>query len=497
MLLKFFNRGTGKGKTPVEYLLKETDANGLKRDPLPQLIKGNPQQIINLIDSLDFKHKYRSGVISFAPSDAPTPQQQQALIQSFEEVAFAGLEPDQYDILWVRHTHTGSSRVELHFVTPRVELTTGKSLNIAPPGWENYFRPWRDYWNITHNWASPDDPQRARTHHPGYQALINAQNHRLELNGQKPLPRNDARQIITNFLTEYISDGRIKNRHDIINTLEDAGFTITRKGEDYITVTHNDLDQRIRLKGGLYRESWRPGENLTTEARTGQTTSREDFTRERGELSAKLAENLQKRREYHQSRYRPNYPSSPNLVVVDGLSTSSDDSYSLSGYLRRQLGDESILNPTLSRNPNSRTEFEPSAKEKLGSGTLSKPSGKIYHSTPQHQHQNQLEMSRKALLKTLEKEDERTRKRTATDLQKLCDSIRSGQERAERTNDQLSEANRIAQQCHQDLNEQSQRTGKRLSRNPDRLRRIKMNRTDELEQFKTQINLVQYVQSQG
>nr|MDJ0511146.1 relaxase/mobilization nuclease domain-containing protein [Crocosphaera sp.] len=233
MLIKFFDRGTGKGKGPVEYILKETDAQGIIREPSPELIKGNPQQTINLIDSLDFKYKYKSGVISFAASDAPTPEQQNAIIKSFEETAFAGLEPDQYDILWVKHTHTGSDRVELHFVTPRVELTSGKSLNIAPPGSNKYFEPWRDYWNTSQNWASPNDPQRARTYYPGYQALIDAQNHRLELNGQKPLKRDDARKMITNYLTGYIENGQIQNRNEILTTLENSGFTITRQGDNY------------------------------------------------------------------------------------------------------------------------------------------------------------------------------------------------------------------------------------------------------------------------
>ena len=49
MLLKFFNRGTGKGKAPVEYLLKEKDANGVQRDPLPEVVKGDPEQTIRLI----------------------------------------------------------------------------------------------------------------------------------------------------------------------------------------------------------------------------------------------------------------------------------------------------------------------------------------------------------------------------------------------------------------------------------------------------------------
>jgi hypothetical protein len=43
-------------------------------------------------------------------------------MDAFERVAFAGLEPDRYSILWVRHRHAGHH--ELHFVTPRVELAT-------------------------------------------------------------------------------------------------------------------------------------------------------------------------------------------------------------------------------------------------------------------------------------------------------------------------------------------------------------------------------------
>lgn len=254
MLLKFFNRGTGKGSGPVEYILNATDPKGIPREPQPELLKGNPQQIITLIDSLDFKHKYTSGVISFAPTDAPTNEQLEAIITSFEDTAFAGLEPDQYDILWVKHTHTGGGatalaergRVELHFVTPRVELTTGKSLNIAPPGANYYFEPWRDYWNMTHGWASPNDPQRARTYYPGYHALIDAQNRRLELNGQKPVSRDDARKLITNYLTAYIEEGQILNRNGIVTTLEEAGFTITRQGDNYITVTHDDLHHQSK-----------------------------------------------------------------------------------------------------------------------------------------------------------------------------------------------------------------------------------------------------------
>ncbi|PJF20444.1 MAG: relaxase, partial [Phototrophicales bacterium] len=145
-------------------------------------------------DELEFKYKYNSGVLSFAIEDAPTEKEQLALIDSFEAYAFAGLEPYQYNILWVRHTHTGGDRVELHFVTPKVELNTGKSLNIAPPGWHGYFKPWQTYWNIKQDWARPDDPARKRIYEPGYKALIDAERQRA---GLEPAP--DPKKQLTEY----------------------------------------------------------------------------------------------------------------------------------------------------------------------------------------------------------------------------------------------------------------------------------------------------------
>lgn len=42
-------------------------------------------------------------MISFAESDDPSPDAQQEAIELFEALAFAGLDRDQYDCLWVLH----------------------------------------------------------------------------------------------------------------------------------------------------------------------------------------------------------------------------------------------------------------------------------------------------------------------------------------------------------------------------------------------------------
>lgn len=497
MLVKFFNRGTGRGKTPIEYLLKPTDAKGVRREPAPELLRGSPQQVISLIDSLNFKHKYNSGVISFAPGDAPTPEQQSAIIDSFEKTAFAGLDPDRYSILWVRHTHTGNHRVELHFITPRVELTTGKSLNISPPGWRHYFRPWRDYWNGSQGWASPDDPARARTYHPGYQALIDAQNHRLELAGKSIQTREDYRKAITNYLGENIKLGRIKDRNDIISVLTQSGFEITRTGENYLTVFRADIDKKIRLKGGIYNASWRLGAGLTAEARVGEETDRSTAPTRIREAEAELRTRVQSRLNYHQSRYgKHEADNQPQLEMVS-TPTRSNSPEPLSSFLRQQLGDDALVSPPSPRDSKPKANLRNSQESDLGSRTVSDRQRQILNSAPRESISDRLAVPGQTLLEVVNEEDERIRTRVNTNLQELCDSIRAGQTAAARTSQQLEQTNTIIERCCQWLNQQSQRIRTSLSRHHQRLRRIKMKRAEELKQFKTKINLVQYAENNG
>jgi hypothetical protein len=86
------------------------------REPLPEVPAGGPERTRLLIDACPHQWSYRSGVISFAAEDAPDEAQQRRTMEAFEDLAFAGLERDQVDMLWVRHRHEG--RVELHFLTP-------------------------------------------------------------------------------------------------------------------------------------------------------------------------------------------------------------------------------------------------------------------------------------------------------------------------------------------------------------------------------------------
>lgn len=504
MLIKFFKGGTGKGASPVEYLTRETDSRGVIREPLPEIIKGNPKQTIQLIDSLDFKYKFHSGVISFAPEDAPTESQQQAIIDSFEKTAFAGLDPDQYNILWVKHSHTSNGRIELHFVTPRVELTTGKSLSIAPPGWQDYYCHWRDIWNYQQGWASPDDPTRARTYQPGYQALRDAQDKRLELAGLPVKKKEDYRKIITNYITENIRLGNITNRTDIINTLKNADIEVTRIGTNYITITNDKINQKIRLKGGIYNASWRLGQRPTTEISSRQEENRTSIQTSIREAEAKLKPRIAKRAEIYSQRYKTTPRNNQQLPETMPHITRSNNYQPLSSFLARQLGNDAIAYQASSTNTTTKENPRNLEKPNLGHRTISNREREIYHSAPRQPTADPMEMPWSTLHKNLITKNERSRERTITDLEELRSSIRRGQKVTSRRNRQVSQTNlHLVQQCQQ-IERQSNHLERScreldtvLSRHPEHLRKLEMKRNEELDQFKTQIDLVDYAEKLG
>ncbi|WP_150282688.1 relaxase/mobilization nuclease domain-containing protein [Salipiger aestuarii] len=254
MLIKFFRNGKGAGAGPVGYLVADKvlayddnrdlirDADGLPmtvmREPLPEVLRGNPDRTEALIDASRHQWTYRAGVISFAATDAPTEEQQAEVMDHFERLAFAGLDPEQYDVLWVRHTH--EDRVELHFCTPRLELTSGRSLNIAPPGYQNAFDSLRDVMNQRHGWADPMELERTQEVRDTIETPTRAQ----------------GRDELHEWLQDQISVGLITDRASMVDALADAGFDLPRVGKAYLTAHDPDTGERWRLKGEIFHEDW-------------------------------------------------------------------------------------------------------------------------------------------------------------------------------------------------------------------------------------------------
>lgn len=302
MIVGFSSYGTGNAKSAADYL-KDKDRENRKDNP-PTEIKGDLKTTTELINSLDFKHKYTSGVLSFAPGEKVTPEMENYIIDRFEKVAFAGMTKDRYSIAWVRHEHAGHH--ELHFITARVDLQTGKSYNIKPPGQEHQkiYDDFRSEINCKYGLADPDDPARKRD------LVLTDKESKINFAGNKA----EIKEAINDILTARTVAGTIKDRNDVIDALKEIGFDINRTGRDYITVKTPDTGEKYRLKGTLYEKEFNVSRTIEGTSKTREGVDRERSERPERRYSepdqrseqfykARVDEHINRRSEYNQKRY--------------------------------------------------------------------------------------------------------------------------------------------------------------------------------------------------
>ena len=337
MIVGFSRYGKGRGSGPTQYVT-DTQLEGRENAP-PEVLRGDPDNTRRLIDSLEFKHKYTSGVLSFAPGETITPEMESKIMDRFEQLAFAGLEQDQYDILWVRHTH--ANHHELHFVTPRVELSTGKSLNIKPPGAKTrqHFDDFRSEINARYGLADPTDPARERNiKNPDHELKIAAEALRR---GEKP--GHNMRELIDSVLTQRTEAGLIRSRDDVTENIKDLGLNITREGKDYITVQEPESSKKWRLKGPLYAREFNPSRTIekANQARERDYTKPDPATAKH--YAQRVKQHIAARAEYHQSRYqRPNKQHRLEHGQEQSLMANPNRPEPLTGFIQRQLGNDAI-----------------------------------------------------------------------------------------------------------------------------------------------------------
>ena len=174
MHIKFLEHGKGSAAKASAYVLDKLDHMGNVRAGV-EVLRGDATTFNAICDSSPHLWKYTSGVIAWSKEDAPTDEQIKEVLDDFEQHAFAGLEQSQYHLFAVLHTDQDGSK-HIHVLTPRLDIESGKSLNIAPPGHEKHFDSLRDYFNTKYEWSRPDDFLLMRTtQEPNHIAKLNAQ----------------------------------------------------------------------------------------------------------------------------------------------------------------------------------------------------------------------------------------------------------------------------------------------------------------------------------
>jgi hypothetical protein len=287
MIAKTFKGGkTSTGaRATIEYLLNDRVSQGTSK-----LLFGDTDITLKLISQAEKKQKWSwsSGVLSFEEliKDRDTLDN---IINDFEKTFFAGLEKEQYNILWVLHEDKG--RTELHYIAPRIELTTGLSYN--PYFVKRDFTKkdlFQEYINLKYNFSSFRNSREIVPRPPKW---------------RETAKKKDIRKEFDNALIPLIESGIISSRQELIYQLEEWGFELNRTGKDYISVV-DENGRKHRLKGLIYGESftsWGEIEKKIERERvaTSNGTSK-DFEKIRTELNRIIGQQAHSNRERYSKK---------------------------------------------------------------------------------------------------------------------------------------------------------------------------------------------------
>ena len=290
MIVDFFRHGSGLSKGCLDYLLGED-----REREHALVLSGDVELTAQLIDSSPFAKKYTSGCLSFYEHDL-NDQDKQQIIQNFEECLFPGLNQDQYQILWVQHQDkvnqdTGQTRLELNFVIPNVELSTGKRLQpfYAPVDLDRVDL-FKQITNTQHRLYDPDDPE-----------------HRQLFLNKKNLPKDikDFKEQLHQRVYRAVANGEVADRQELVQWLESNQINVTRQVKNSISIEnpYEGAKRPIRLEGEIYEQGFR----ATGEYRQEVQQRIEEY---RGTTSERYRANvteyqrqLEHKSQYHNDRY--------------------------------------------------------------------------------------------------------------------------------------------------------------------------------------------------
>lgn len=276
MIVKFFNHGS----SPIgclEYMLKED------REVKPVVLSGSPdltQELMNRSHSR-FSKCYTAGVLSFEEADINA-KDKLAIMSDFEDALMCGVDRDDYNVLWVEHRDKG--RLELNFIIPRIHLSTERHLQpfYAPVDMRR-IDAFKDCINLEYGFSNPKDLSKK-------QSFI--------VPRELPRSRKEVINFINGHMDKMINEGEISNRADIIEYLNSLdGVGVVRTTLQALSIRVEGHDRNIRLRGGVYEQSF-----TATVRRT-----REEDKRTAGSVQSGDREQLSERRKVFERLYSRKY----------------------------------------------------------------------------------------------------------------------------------------------------------------------------------------------
>ncbi len=448
MVVQIFKGGrTYKGaKSAIAYLLNERLEQGTAK-----IYEGNPDLTLKIISQIQRKWKFTSGVISFEESYDKVKDILPKIKEQFERTFFAGLNKDQYNILYV--LHTDKNRTELHFIVPRVELTTNKDLSIYTHKKDLKKKDlFQRYINALYRLSNPLDREKQET---------------LKIEDKKWSNENkEFKKQLHKVVEQGVMNGLFSNRDEIISFLKENNLQIKRQGKDYISVINPNTNKAVRLKGEYYDENW------TIDGTIEKVSRREEYT-----SLVRLEEELRKIVARDAEANRKKYSNAKRELIKRDKAE----------IRKHRLGTRAV---------------QSSEKVEMGNRGNDSNYNNIDNTTKTTLHAELYDKSTK-YDNSIRREDDRTRTKIAKyirnrntvggyTLATIANFIRQSKQIdtiANTRNKTINTTNQRATTTNRKINNIITKINKYINNRIRKLRRWKMNKDLELERFKTEINI--------
>lgn len=292
--------GGQKGWT--DYVLRGTDIKPRDNEKII-VLDGDLELNQKIYQSTNYKNNYTKGVISFNKNfDTETIKN---IFQDFKTMFMKGYDEDEYSIASILHLDTDHQHI--HFNIPKLNLLTGTCNDYYVDKFDrNRLNLIRDYLNLKYGDGDPKQEKELRLKHDT--DIINEHkeefiNEFRKQYGQQELKKSEVKEVqekINEFMKNGVDRGFITNFQDVKTILEkEFEFKIEKEGWDgnfidkekneyevnywYLNLSKNQ--QKLKLKGDIYGEYkgiW--GHSIKSEQRNGlnETTRTRDNENVRG-----------------------------------------------------------------------------------------------------------------------------------------------------------------------------------------------------------------------
>lgn len=325
MIVKFFSRGSGGGDSPVNYLLGENrDRAGAS------ILRGNAEITKEIINSTDYARRYTAGALSFEESHKSiTDKQKNKIMNDFEKTLFAGLESDQYNILWVQHTDK-DDRLELNFLIPNQELRSGKRLQPFYVGSDmKRVNAFQNVTNMTYRLSDPHDPSKKRFNSPHFSrsaSLKGIDEKDYTAAQQKLVSHKSVKNELTAHIYDLAAAARLGNRAAIQKELKRGGLEIKRVTDKSISVKSPKFAKNIRLDDPIFSIDFRQENYIAVAMLKKQKQYDQDKQHKiLADAQEVLKKGIEIKTEYHDKRFKSaDAPEPFDLDITDALESAQE-----------------------------------------------------------------------------------------------------------------------------------------------------------------------------